>query len=169
LLWGKRLSHLDINPYIITERGKSMLFNNNDFDFSFFEIPGNDFKLEIDRNKFVSPKEGFQRGNMVRDEYVPYQNYNDLNLVPRNDREKKLLKVYEFCFALNDLNLYLDLHPEDSEAYRLFQKYVEEEKRAKKEYVSMYGPLVLTNANYPNYEWPNNPWPWDNQGGNMYV
>ena len=25
-----------------------MLFNNQDFDFSFFEIPGNDFKLEIE-------------------------------------------------------------------------------------------------------------------------
>lgn len=146
-----------------------MLFNNNDFDFSFFEIPGSDFKLEINRNRFESPKEGFQRGNMINDEYQPYKNYNAIPLIPQNDREKKMLKVYEYCFALNDLNLYLDTHPDDLEAYRLFQKYVEEEKRAKKEYTEMYGPIVLTNSNYSNYEWSKNPWPWDSMGGNMYV
>lgn len=146
-----------------------MLFNNNDFDFSFFEIPGSDFKLEINRNRFVSPSEGFLRGNMINDEYVPYKNYNAVQLVPRNDREKRMLKIYEYCFALNDLNLYLDTHPDDMEAYRLFQQFVEEEKRARKEYSEMYGPIVLTNANYPNYKWSENPWPWDSMGGNMYV
>lgn len=144
-----------------------MLFNNRDFDFSFFEIPGSDFKLEINRNKFVNPKEGFQRGNMMNDEYLPYKNYNAIPLIPKNDREQKLYKVMEIDFALVDLNLYLDMHPNDIEAYRLFQKYVEEEKKAKKEYTENYGPIVVTNAKYNNYEWPKNPWPWD--GGDMYV
>lgn len=146
-----------------------MLFNNNDFDFSFFEIPGSDFKLEIDRSKFVNPSEGFQRGNMMRDEYVPYRNYNSIPLVPKSDREQKLYKVMELGFALVDLNLYLDNYPDDLEAYRLFQKYVEEEKKAKEEYTSKYGPIVFTNANYKTYEWLKNPWPWDNTGGSMYV
>lgn len=146
-----------------------MLFNNNDFDFSFFEIPGSDFKLEINRDKFVSPSEGFQRGNLMRDEYVPYKNYNAIPLIPSNDREQKLYEVMKYAFALVDLNLYLDTHPEDMEAYNLFQKYVEEEKKAKKSFTENYGPVVFTNANYKDYEWIKNPWPWDNMGGNMYV
>lgn len=146
-----------------------MLFNNKDFDFSFFEIPGSDFNLEIDRNKFVMPKEGFQRGNMMRDEYEPYRNYNAIPLIPKTDREQKLYRVMELCFALVDLNLYLDLHPDDMETYRLFQKYVEEEKRAKKEYMDQYGPLVFSNAQFKDYKWDENPWPWDNLGGGMYV
>lgn len=146
-----------------------MLFNNNDFDFSFFEIPGSDFKLEIDRNKFVIPSEGFQRGNMMRDEYVPYRNYNSIPLVPTNEQEKKMYEVMKYDFAIVDLNLYLDMHPEDMEAYRLFQNYVEEEKKARKEYNEQYGPILLTNAKYRNYEWLENPWPWDYFGGNMYV
>jgi spore coat protein JB len=151
------------------EGGKRMLFNNNDFDFSFFEIPGNDFKLEIERNRFVNPKEGFQRGNMMSYEYEPYKNYSDLKLIPKCDREQKLLKVMEYAFAVTDLNLYLDLHPEDKEAYALFQQYIDEGKRAAREFTSVYGPIVMTDAGYKNYEWDNNPWPWDNEGGNLYV
>lgn len=145
-----------------------MLFNN-DFDYSFFEIPSDDFKLEIDRNKFVNSMEGFQRGNMMRDEYMPYRNYNYLKLTPRNEREKSLLKVMEYNFALNDLNLYLDVYPDDMEAYRLFGQYVEMERDAKKDFISKYGPIVLTNTNYANYRWLDNPWSWDNFGGDMYV
>lgn len=146
-----------------------MLFNNEDFDFSFFEIPGNDFKLEINQNEFLEPSEGFQKGNMFRNEYVPYKNYTYLKLVPSDEREMLLMKVMEYSFAINDLNLYLDLNPEDMEAYRLFQKYVEEEKACKKIFNEKYGPLVVTDDNYPNFEWSANPWPWDSLGGNMYV
>ncbi len=44
-----------------------MLFDNTDFNFddfnvSVFAIPGSDFKEERE-NKFVSPEEGFLRGN----------------------------------------------------------------------------------------------------------
>ena len=146
-----------------------MLFNNDDFDFSFFEIPGSDFKLEINESKFLSPKEGFQRGNMMRDEYVPYKNYTYLRLVPSDEQECLLLKVMEYSFAINELNLYLDLNPEDMEAFRLFQNYIEEEKKYKKQYNKMYGPIVITDDDSNCYEWSKNPWPWDSLGGNMYV
>lgn len=146
-----------------------MLFNNNDFDFSFFEIPGSDFKLEMNRNKFVSPSEGFQRGNMQRDEYKSYKNYNSVMLQASNDREQKMLKVMEYAFAIVDLNLYLDMHPEDMEAYRLYKSYIDEGRKAEQEYINVYGPLVITNADTSNYEWLKNPWPWDSMGGNMYV
>ena len=146
-----------------------MLFNNNDFDFSFFEIPGSDFKLEMNRNKFVSPSEGFQRGNMQRDEYKSYKNYNSVMLQASNDREQKMLKVMEYAFAIVDLNLYLDMHPEDMEAYRLYKSYIDEGRKAEQQYINAYGPLVITNADTSNYEWLKNPWPWDSMGGNMYV
>lgn len=157
--------------YIICERGKCMLFNNNEIDFnmSFFEVPGSDFNLEVNRGKFVAPEEGFLRGNMFRDEYVPYKNLTYFKLVPTSDREKKLFKVMEYSFAINDLNLYLDLHPEDEEAYRIFQNFVEQKEKAKKEFTRSYGPLVVTDDEFKTYEWMKNPWPWDNDGGSMYV
>lgn len=146
-----------------------MLFNNNDFDFSFFEIPGNDFKLEIDRNKFINAQEGFQKGNMMRNEYVPYKNYNPVPVIPKTEMERLLYDVMKLDFAIVDLNLYLDMHPDDNEAYRLFQEYVDEHKKAVKKYNEALGPIVVTNAKYNSYEWLKNPWPWDNLGGGMYV
>lgn len=146
-----------------------MLFNNNDFDFTFFEIPGSDFKLEIDRSKFVNPNEGFQIGNLLRDEYIPYKNYNAISFVPANEQEKKMYEVMKYAFAIVDLNLYLDVHPEDEDAYHLLQRYVEDEKKVRKEYNEMFGPVEITNVKYQTYQWDNNPWPWDNLGGGMYV
>ena len=146
-----------------------MLFNNNEFDFSFFEISGSEFKLEIDRNKFMDAKEGFQRGNMIRNEYIPYKNYNAIPLVPKTEMERKLYEIMKLDFAIVDLNLYLDMHPEDNDAYQLFQNYVNSHKKAIKDYNETFGPIVVTNAKYNSYEWPKNPWPWDNLGGGMYV
>ena len=139
-----------------------MLFNNNDFDFSFFEIPGSEFQLEIDRNKFANPNQGFQKGNMMTNEYIPYRNFNAVKLVPKNDREQKMLKVMEYAFAITDLNLYLDIHPDDIDAYRLYQRYIEEGKKAQQDYINSYGPLTISNANFKTYEW-------ENKEGDMYV
>ncbi len=146
-----------------------MLFNNNDLDFSFFEIPGSDFKLEIDRNKFVSPSTGFQRGNMMRDEYIPYKNYNDVKLIAKNEQERLRLKIMELAFAITDFNLYLDLHPDDTESYKIFKQYVDEGKKLEQEYTTKFGPLAITNVQSQKYEWLKNPWPWDESGGNLYV
>jgi len=135
----------------------------------FFEIPGSDFNYEKMNSKLYDAKEGFLRGNMFKEEYEPYKNYGYYHIQPRTEREKKLFRVLEFSFAINDLNLYLDIHPEDMKAYELFKHYVKEEKRACVEYTSMYGPLKITDSNYQTYEWLKNPWPWDNERGVDYV
>ena len=72
-------------------------------------------------------------------------------------------------FAINDLNLYLDLHPENKEMFNLFKKYVEEKELLCKEYEKIYGPLEITGDKGMKYNWLDSPWPWDNKGGSMYV
>lgn len=148
-----------------------MLFDGNDYDvnMTFFEIPGSNFNDIPRQSELFSVKEGFMRGNMFRDEYKPYKNLTYLPLNPRTDREKKLYDIMGLCFAINDLNLYLDLYPDDQECYRLFKQYTLEEKKLKKEYEMMYGPLTLNQVENNKYKWLENPWPWDNEGGSMYV
>lgn len=153
--------------------------NNYDYDFAIFDIPGSNFEDEKrkmmqmqNKNaniKYVSAKEGFERGNMIADEYIPYRNYTYRKLTPNNDREKKLNAVQELDFALTDLHFILDLHPEDMATYELFKQYAASYKNAKEEYERTYGPLTFTHTNYNNYEWSKNPWPWDNMGGSKYV
>ena len=154
-----------------------MLFENNnydfDLDFDVLSLAGFNFEDPKKRantsNKLVDSKEGFLRGNMFRDEYVPYKNIGVKMLQPKNEREVLLFKIMEADFAINDLNLYLDMHPEDVQMYEKFKMYTNECIRLKDEYAKTYGPLTLDQTKSNNYEWMKNPWPWDKSGGSMYV
>ncbi len=121
----------------------------------------------INNNEILNAKDGFLRGNMFRNEYVPYKQYNIARLVSNSDNGDLLMKIYEYNFALNDLSLYLDLHPDDMEVYELFKMYTEKEN----EYVSMYekkfGPLELNHSDYSCYMWEKGPWPFT--GGKVDV
>ena len=84
--------------------------------------------------------------------------------------EELLLEIMELSFAINDLNLYLDLHPEDSKMLKKFNELVEKSCKYEMEYVKNYGPLEVIDSNsVEKFEWINNPWPWDNEGGTKYV
>ena len=56
-------------------------------------------------------------------------------------------------FAMWELHLYLDTHPEDIGDLKL-----------KDEYEAKYGPLY-SNSGSPGVHWLKNPWPWDYEGG----
>ncbi len=144
-----------------------MLFEDNDFDVNMaFFIPDVNFNRTVN---ILSPMEGFLRGNMFQDEYEPYKNLTYFKLVGRDEQERLLYQVMALSFAVNDLNLYLDLHPDDKEVLALFKKYVNEEEMKCQEYVKKYGPLEVSEVNGSKFNWINSPWTWDNKGGSMYV
>ncbi len=144
-----------------------MLFEDNDFDINMsLFVP--DVKFSRD-TKILEPMEGFLKGNMFKDEYLPYKNLTYFKLKPCNEKERELYDVMALSFAINDLNLYLDLHPDNKEVFNLFKKYITEYKTKCKEYEKKYGPLTITATISNRYNWLNSPWPWDNKGGNLYV
>lgn len=67
-------------------------------------------------------------------------------------------------FAMWELHLYLDTHPEDIGALKLHSKYEEKYLKLKDEYEAKYGPLY-SNSDSPGVHWLKNPWPWDYEGG----
>ena len=145
-----------------------MLFDDN-FGFITYDLY-NGLANKDNNPKLVSVDEGFLRGNMFSAEYKPYKNYSIKKLVPKNRREELLLEIMELSFAINDLNLYLDLHPEDKQVLKKFNEYVEKSCKCEMEYVKNYGSLeVIDNINEDKFEWIKNPWPWDNDGGTKYV
>jgi len=147
-----------------------MLFDNNnvDLDFTLLNLAGLNKENKDDRN-FFSPKEGFLRGNLFRNEYKPYKNLTYVNIVPKNDREAKLYNVMTYTHAITDLNLYLDVHPEDRNALNLLKEMIKEEEKAKKEFIESYGPLNVCDTKGDKFKWIDSPWSWENMGGNMYV
>ena len=121
-----------------------------------------------------NPKEGFEKGNMFSNLYEQYKNYRPINANPRTEQEKMLYEIQTMCFAAHELNLYLDLHPEDSSMIMLFKDYSETARKLKNEYESKYGPITVSNINNENlFTWQTDKWPWDRNinrnGGNYNV
>ena len=112
-------------------------------------------------------KNGFMYGNMYKNEYVPYKNYKVSRVSTNTEKGDLLLKIYEYDFALNDLSLYLDLHPENDYVYDLFKEYTEKERNCVEVYEKKYGPLELNDSNYNDYMWVKGPWPFE--GGKFNV
>ena len=62
-------------------------------------------------------------------------------------REKLLAWIDRVSFAVVEMNLYLDTHPEDEDALAFFREKVELRKEALKQYAEQYGPLTIDTAN----------------------
>ncbi len=144
-----------------------MLFETNGMDENISLFISDIFGRE--NKDILSPKEGFLRGNMFASEYKPYKNLTYLPLKAKSEREEMLYEIMALDFAINDLNLYLDLHPDNKEVFAMFKGYVEEHKKQVKEYSKIYGPLTLNKTVGSKFNWIDSPWPWDNLGGSMYV
>lgn len=77
-----------------------------------------------------------------------------------------LTELQALQFVVHELGLYLDTHPDDTEAFTLFREYVALEREGKKRYEELYGPLTLTAAASSDcFSWLNDPWPWDGMKG----
>ena len=74
-----------------------------------------------------------------------------------------LTKIGEIRFALVELQLYLDTHPEDLDAANDFNSYAATLDRLTSEYVEAYGPLEnFGNSLHEAGSWVYQKWPWQN-------
>lgn len=110
---------------------------------------------------------GLVYGNMFKDEYMGYKDYKPVKLSASDDKSNMLLSIYQYDFAMNDLSLYLDLHPEDKVVYSIFKEYTNKLNYLIETFESIYGPLEIDDSNYESYMWSKGNWPFD--GGNSNV
>lgn len=82
------------------------------------------------------------------------------NKVDCDLRREMIDQIRSYDFAINELALYLDTHPEDQKALCLHNKYCKQVKELKDKYQKVYGPLTI---NYPcnKWRWLEMPWPWE--------
>ena len=114
-----------------------------------------------DDKKLFNPQEGFINGNMFENLYSQYKNYKPRKINLENEQERLLYQLQSICFAAHDLNLYLDIHPEDKSMLMLFNDYCKQIKDFTKNYEDKYGPLTVGAKDYNSFEWVSNPWPWE--------
>lgn len=78
--------------------------------------------------------------------------------------EKELLKKLAVLdFMAVDLQLYLDTHPDDSEAVDKYNSVIKEADALRSVYEKNFGPLFsFRSYNHgDNFKWIDNPWPWE--------
>lgn len=115
-------------------------------------------------DNLFNPYEGLIRGNLFKNIYDPYKNQKPYNIKPMNDQAKMLTDIDSLEFAIIDLNLYLDVYPDDKNAIELFNKYRNEQNKLLYDYQNEYGPILLNSDSLNNmpWMWDNKPWPWEN-------
>ena len=97
-------------------------------------------------------------------------NQMNMNNSQRNsqmNRRQLLNHINQVSFAVDDVKLYLDTHPCDTEALEYFHKMSRQRNEALKEYAAAYGPLTIDTAKdscTERWNWINEPWPWQEGG-----
>ena len=71
-------------------------------------------------------------------------------------------EVMALRFMMKELQLYLDTHPEDKEAFALLREVIALYTEAKKRYARRFGSLELADlADMEEYDWVQPPSPWE--------
>lgn len=99
---------------------------------------------------------------MIRGTLFPGLDLPFMGLVNRTEKASPLGELQALCFAMGELGLYLDTHPEDADALTLFNQYRALYAEGLEKYQAAYGPLSQKDAGADGaYAWLKDPWPWD--------
>jgi spore coat protein JB len=117
---------------------------------------------ENNQNTLFGPYEGYIKGNMFRNLYEQYKNYKPSNVSFSSEKEEALFNLNQICFAMHDINLYLDVHPNDTNMLNMFVNYENTYNNLLKDYQEKYGPINVdsVNNNTP-FTWVTTNFPWE--------
>ena len=78
-----------------------------------------------------------------------------------NTKANLLQDIHTISFAIDDVKLFLDTHPENQQALGYYHHYVQMRKQLLAEYAEKYGPLLVDDVNVQQgWTWVDGPWPW---------
>jgi spore coat protein JB len=91
---------------------------------------------------------------------------NNANIPCSYANKNSVIKaVYELGFVMTEVLLYLDTHPNDSEAIEYYAEMRQRYNEAVEAYESMIGPLSFNRTGADNYfDWAATPLPWEKEG-----
>ena len=114
--------------------------------------------FQMEGPAMYEPRKALIRGTIYPGLDLPFMgmvNQKEKSVTPKTD-------LQTLGFAIQELALYLDTHPEDKEALELYRAYQKTGHRAMMEYSEKCGPL---NHKMPvddkTYTWLSDPWPWE--------
>ena len=93
------------------------------------------------------------------------------------EREALLKQITILDFMAVDLQLYLNTHPQDTEALDMYNECTQNARTAKQRYEQQFGPLTgFRSEGQSGWTWMDEPWPWQaafnfslTEGGHNHV
>ena len=80
------------------------------------------------------------------------------------ERDVMLQKLMEMDFIATDLGLYLNTHPEETEAITAYRQVIAAAETLRAKFEAAYGPLCSFRSDAQegdtSWQWKNDPWPW---------
>lgn len=82
----------------------------------------------------------------------------------QNEKSALFSEITEISFAMDELRLYLDTHPQSAEALALFTEYQDKRHALVAEYTEKYGAIYSYKINTENgWSWAAAPMPWETE------
>ena len=141
--------------------------NNTEPNYHGFDVLGGSTNSNYQNGKnnlnLFDPYEGYLKGNAFKDEYKPYKNYKVAKLNINSEKEEMLVNIGQYSFMMHDINLYLDVHPNDADALKEFTQYRNKVNQLITQYERKYGPIGVKGniSEKAPFEWENTKWPWE--------
>lgn len=82
-------------------------------------------------------------------------------------RRELLHHISVVSFAVDEIKLFLDTHPDNQEAIGYFKEYSRMRNEALRKYAEDFGPLTVDYAmrsDSCSWNWTDEPWPWQEGG-----
>lgn len=113
--------------------------------------------------RFLTPEEGWKRGNLDANAYDPYEPYVPKTPIPKTEKEALMQRIQAYSFACLELGLYLDTHPNDRNVLEMFLRYREELRKMTMDYQNRFEPISFQTAplNKLPWQWAATDWPWE--------
>ena len=103
--------------------------------------------------------EALARGTLFPGLDLPF-----MNIVNEKAPDVPTAELMAIDFVIDELELYLDTHRDDSEAFDLYQSFLALGKEARERYTARYGVISQCDQRGADaYTWLNDPWPWEFQ------
>ncbi|MBQ2057813.1 MAG: spore coat protein CotJB [Oscillospiraceae bacterium] len=111
--------------------------------------------------RYEDPVDALTRGTLFPGLDLPF-----MNTVNRTNpyAGTPLGEVMALGFMVKELQLYLDTHSDDAEAFALIKETLSLYNEAKRRYVARFGALTVGDlGSMDSYDWVDGPWPWEFQ------
>ena len=113
--------------------------------------------MQEDASDSYEAFEALSRGTLFPGLDLPFQ-----NLVNETLPASPMTEMMAIDFVADELELYLDTHSDDREAFAMYQTFLALRQEARERYARRCGPVTQQDLlGADRYTWLGNPWPWE--------